>query len=279
MTRSRPFVTRLAFLLLLLPLPAAGQGIVDVVVEGNELRAGISLPGGIAADLTIGFEQVVGLTPENVGLAAGLVSPTDPALLARLTQASIPVGFPVLLRIEPPAEGGLSFSGVVSISLHTHNLLFVPNTPLRLFAAPLGGRFEDITESMGMGSYRARGRKGDFSEFLIVADLRPLGTAIQAKLNRLDQLLDENAASLDGAVLAELTALAADIRAAWAAGRTRDAITKTEAFLDAVKRNSGAAIPNVWRSSRDLVNVAGRLRAAGETLRFSLSLKSNLGLL
>ena len=28
--------------LLLLPLPAAAQGLVDVVVEGNELRAGIS---------------------------------------------------------------------------------------------------------------------------------------------------------------------------------------------------------------------------------------------
>jgi uncharacterized protein DUF6689 len=279
MTRSRPRVTGLAFLLLLFPLPAVAQGIVNVVVEGNELRAGISLPGGLAADLTIGFEQVVGLTPENVGLSASLVSPTDPALLTRLTQASIPVGFPVLIRIEPPADGGLSFSGVVSVSLHTHNLLFVPNTPLRLFSSHLGGPFQDITESMGMGSYRARGRTGDFSEFLIVADLRSLNTAIQSKLNRLDQLLDENTASIDGAVLAELTALAADIRAACAAGRTQDAITKTEAFLDMVKRNSGSAIPNVWRSSRDLVNVAGRLRAAGETLRFSLSLKSNLGLL
>jgi hypothetical protein len=45
-----------------------------------------------------------------------------------------------------------------------------------------------------------------------------------------------------------------------------------------VVANSGSAIPNVWRSSRDLVNAAGLLRAAGETLRFSLGLQTNLGL-
>jgi hypothetical protein len=273
---TRLFKSGLALLLVLLPLPAAAQGIVDVVVEGNELRAGISLPGGIGADLTIGFEQVVGLTPENVGLSAALADLTDPDLLARLTQASIPAAFPVLIRIEPPADGGLSFSGIASISIHTHNLLFVPNTPLRIFAAPLGGPFEDITESMGMGSYRARGTKGSFSEFLILADLRPLGAAIGEKLDRLDRVLDENAGRIDPAILAQLTSLAAEIRSAYAAGRTRQAIDKTESFLNLVKSNSGTAIPNVWRSSRDIVNVAGLLRSAGLTLRFSLNLKSNL---
>jgi hypothetical protein len=272
---------KFGLILLLLPLPAFAQGIAGVVVEGNELRAGISLPGGIGADLTIGFEQVVGLTPENVGLSATLANLTDPDLLARLLgQGSIPAAFPVLLRIEPPAEGGLSFSGITSISIHTHNLLFVPNTPLRIFAAPLGGPFEDITENMGMGSYRARGCKGSFSEFLILADLRPLRTSLAEKLDRLDHVLDENADRIDPAVLAQLTSLAAEIRAANAAGKTRLAIEKTESFLNLVKANSGTAIPNVWRSSRDIVNVAGLLRSAGLTLRFSLNLKSNvLGLL
>lgn len=281
MPRLHRSLSGLILLLLAAPLPAVAQGIVDVVIDGNEARAGISLPGGIGADLTIGFEQVVGLTPENVGLSATLVNLTDPDLLARLLgQGSIPALFPVLLRIEPPAEGGLSFSGITSISIHTHNLLFVPNTPLRIFAAPLGGPFEDITESMGMGSYRARGCKGSFSEFLILADLRPLRTAIAEKLDRLDDVLDENAARIDPAVLAQLTSLAAEIRAAHAAGKTRLAIEKTESFLNLVKSNSGTAIPNVWRSSRDIVNVAGLLRSAGLTLRFSLNLKSNiLGLL
>lgn len=269
----------LAFLLiLLLPLPVAAEGIVNVAVEGNELSAEISLPGGIGADLTLGFEQAVGLTEENAGLSARLVNPLDPDLLSRLLQASIPAGFPVLIRIEPPAEGGLSFSGVASISLHTHNLDFVPGTPLRLFAAPLGGRFEDITESVGMGSYRCRGRKGSFSEFLILVDLRPLRLSIREKLERLDLTLDENAASIAAPVLSELTALAADIRAAYEAGQKQQAIDKTDQLLDVVRRNSGSGIPNVWRSSGDLANVAGLLRAAGETLRFSLGLKSTLGL-
>jgi hypothetical protein len=275
MIRLQRSLSGLAFLLVL-PLPAAGQGIVDVVVEGNELRAGISLPGGLGADLTIGFEQVVGLTPESVGLSASLANLTDPDLLARLGQGSLLAAFPVLLRIEPPADNGLSFRGVTSISLHTHNLDYLPGTPLRIFAAPLGGRFEDITESVGKGSYRCRGRKGSFSEFLILADLRPARMVVAEKLGRLDRILDENADAIDGAVLDDLTSLAAEIRSAWAAGQPQQAVAKTNAFLEAVKRNSGPAIPDVWRSSRDVVNVAGLLRAAGETLRFSLNLKSNL---
>lgn len=274
MTRLHRSLLGLAFFIL--PLPAVAQGIVDVVVEGNELRAGISLPGGIGADLTIGFEQVVGLTPESVGLSATLANLLDPDLLARLGQGSLLAAFPVLLRIEPPANGGLSFRGVTSISLHTHNLDYLPGTPLRIFAAPLGGRFEDITESVGKGSYRCRGRKGSFSEFLILADLRPARMAVAEKLGRLDRILDENADAIDGAVLDDLTSLAAEIRSAWAAGQSQQAIAKTNAFLEVVKGNSGPAIPDVWRSSRDAVNVAGLLRAAGETLRFSLSLKSNL---
>lgn len=265
-----------ALALLLLPLPAAAQGIINVVVNGNELSAGISLPGGIGADLVIGFEQVAGLTPQNLGVSASLVNLLDPNLLARLGGGSLLGAFPMLLRIEPPAQGGLSFHGVASVSLHTHNLDYLPGTPLRIFAAPLGGRFEDITASVGKGSYRCRGSKGSFSEFLILADLRPVRLAVAEKLTRLDRILDENADAIDGAVLDDLTSLAAEIRSAWNAGQSQQAIAKTDAFLALVQANSGTAIPDVWRSSRDAVNVAGLLRAAGETLRFSLGLKSNL---
>ena len=272
---SRTSLTGLALLMLLLPLPASAEGpegIVGVVVEGNELRARISLPGGIGADLTLGFEQVVGLTEANVGLDASLVNPLDTALLSRTTQAAVPAAFPVLIRIEPPADGGLSFSGPVSIALHTHNLPYVPDTLLRLYAAPLGGQFEDITQYVGSGSYRCRGRKGSFSEFLILTDLRPLGLTIREKLERLDVTLEENAALVEPAVLSQLTELAAQIRSAYETGNRSLAISKTDQFLAAVKSHSGSAIPSVWRSSRDLVNAAGLLRAAGETLRFSLGL-------
>lgn len=277
MTR-RTSLTGLVLLMLLLPFPALAEGILDVVVEGNELRAEIALPGGIGADLTLSFEQVVGLTESNVGLDASLVSPLDTALLARLTQAVVPVGFPVLIRIEPPGDGGLSFSGPVTIALHTHNLPYVPGTLLRIYGAPLGGQFEDITQYVGSGSYRCRGRKGSFSEFLILTDLRPLSLTIREKLERIDNILEDNEAIIDPAVYSQLTTLAGQIRSAYEGGNKSLAISRTDQFLALVVANSGSAIPNVWRSSRDLVNAAGLLRAAGETLRFSLGLKTQLGL-
>lgn len=274
MTRLRRSL--LGLILLALPLPAVAQGIVNAVVNGNELSAGIALPGGISADLTIGFEQVSGLTAANLGLSASLANLTDPNLLSRLGQGSLLAAFPVLLRIEPPADGGLTFHGVASISLHTHNLDFVPGTLFRIYAAPLGGKFEDITASVGKGSYRCRGSKGSFSEFLILADLRPVGMAVAEKLDRIDRILSESSGSIDTAVLHDLTSLASEIRSAWSAGQSQQAIAKTDAFLEIVKNNSGTAIPDVWRSSRDTVNAAGLLRAAGETLRFSLGIRSNL---
>ncbi|HET9226436.1 MAG TPA: DUF6689 family protein [Thermoanaerobaculia bacterium] len=275
---SRTSLIGLALLIFLLPLPAAAEGIVGVVVEGNELRAEIALPGGIGADLTLTFEQQVGLTEANTGLEALLVNPLDPNLLSRLTQSVIPVGFPVLIRIEPPAEGGLSFSGPVRIALHTHNLPYLPGTLLRIYGAPLGEPFEDITEYVGSGSYRCRGTKGSFSEFLILTDLRPLSLTIREKLERLENRLEETEELIDPAVYDQLETLAGQIRSAYEGGNKNLAITRTNQFLALVVANSGTAIPNVWRSSRDLVNAAGLLRADAETLRFSLSLKTQLGL-
>lgn len=267
------WITGGVVLLLLLPLPLAAQGIVNLVVQGNEVHAGISLPANITADLTISFEQAEGLSAESVGLSASLVSLTDTQLLSRLLDVSIPAAFPVLIQIEPPAEGGLSFQGVVSIEVHTHLLPFTLNTPLRLYAAPEGGLFRDITASVGMGSYRATGRKGSFSEFLILVDLRTVNQAISQKLDILDQLLADNEAEIAPAVFDDLAALAAQIRSKHSAGRTQAAISKTEEFVALVQAHSGVDIPDVWRAARDLNNVAGRLRAAGETLRFSLIMK------
>ena len=261
-------------LALLLPLPLAATEILNPIVVGNELRAGISLPGGISADIAVTFEQVEGLTVESLGLDASLVSLT-PDLLERLGGALVPSALPLLITIAPPAGGGLSFQGVVDINVHTHLLPFTVDTPLRLFGASPGGPFHDITVSMGMGSYRARGRKGSFSQFLILVDLRRVNTVIADKLDRLDSLLADNEAQIAPAVFTDLTALAAQIRSKHSAGRTQEAIARTEEFVALVTSHSGTDIPDVWRATRDVVNVAGRLRAAGDTLRFSLILKSN----
>ena len=271
------WIAGLAFLLLVLPFPVAAEGIVDLVVQGNQVHAGIALPLNITADLTITFEQAEGLSAESIGLSARLVSLTDTLLLSRLQNGLIPSAFPVLIHIAPPAAGGLSFQGVTTIEVHTHLLPFTINTPLRLFAASEGGKFSDITASVGMGSYRCTGRRGSFSEFLILVDLRTANQAISQKLNSLDQLLEDNESEIAAPVYIQLTDLAAAIRSEVAAGHTQAAITKTEEFGHLVETHSGTDIPNVWRSTRDLVNVAGLLRASAATLRFSLIMKSQGG--
>lgn len=281
----------LAYCLLFLvaALPVAGQGIAvhrvasplslpilqpgDLTVLGNLLNLTIVLPGGISADLTVSFENVTGLSPAHLGVTSQLISPLDVGLLSRLPGlTAILSSFPVLLRIEPPAGGGLSFTGIAEVQLHTHNLLYFPGTPLRLFAAPLAGVFADITDDMGPGSYRVSGSRGGFSEFLIVADLTPVHQVILAKYDRLSQLLVDNAGAISAPVRADLTSELAASRAHYLEGDTAAAIADLDLFIATVEQHSGSDIPDVWRATHDVVDVAGLLRAGGRTLRFSLDL-------
>lgn len=254
---------------------AMADGIVDAQIDGNTLRAEIAL-GGTAASLTVRFENVVGLSAANLGLSATTLNPLDPGLLARLgPAASVPAAFPLMIRIEPPPSGGLAFSGVVSIEIYTHALQYSPGTPFRMYAAPAGGTFRDITMSEGGGSYRSGGTRGTFSEFVIVTDLNGLSTVINGKFTALSQLLTEHAAQMSSAVQAELQSLYSVSLAAWQNNALVDAIRHTEAFAAAVEQHSGEGIPNVWRSAGDLTNVAGELRALAATLRYSLTVASN----
>jgi uncharacterized protein DUF6689 len=270
-------------------LPAAGQGSVakragsplssptslpasNLSLLGGLLNLPISLP-GVSADLTVSFENATGLSPAHLGVTSQLVSPFNFGLLARLPLLSaILYSFPVLLRIEPPTAGGLSFTGIAEIQLHTHNLLYFPGTPLRLYAAPLGGAFTDITDYTGPGSYRVSGSRGGFSEFLIIADLTPVHQVILAKYDRLSQILVDNAGAISSPVLADLTSELASSRAHYVAGDTAAAIDDLDLFTAMVELHSGPDIPDVWRAAHDLVNVAGQLRAGAGTLRFSLNL-------
>jgi hypothetical protein len=266
--------------LVLGPAWAAGPGIASIESTTNKVTAKIDLPGNIKADLEITFEQAVGLTVDSIGLSARLVDPSDLALLARLpSSVTIPAAFPVIFAIEPPSNGPLSFSGIASIDLHTHNLTYLPGTPLRLFVAPNGkGSFCDITASMGLGSYRTGANKGGFSEFLVVADLRAINGVIDEKFKRLQGLLESSSRSIPSAVLPTLLGQLADARNLYYnADNPAGASDKIQLFADTVKQNSGAGIPDVWRSSRDVVNVAGDLRSAASTLKFSLILKASGG--
>ena len=256
----------------------AANGLATVGIAQNVVTATVELPGGVKADLEVRFEQVLGLSVESLGLSARVIDPADLSLIARLpSSASVPVGFPVMITIEPPANGPLAFSGIVSIDLHTHNLAYTPNSPLRLLAAEIGKKFQDITTSTSLGSYRAGASKGGFSEFLVAVDTRPVGTVITEKFQRLQTKIDENASAISSTVLSTLQNKLGAARTAFLANDALAAAEKTQEFADFVKQNSGAAIPDVWRSAHDLVNVAGDLRAGASTLKFSLLFKASGG--
>lgn len=272
-------LVRLLLIFTLLISPASwASGIVGAQVSGNELTAMIELPGGISADIKVEFENVVGLTPAALGLSAETIDPVDTSILNRLPDpgaASIPAAFPVRLHIEPPATGGLSFSGVVEVSLHTHNLHYTAGTPLRMFAAHAGGAFRDITHVTASGSYRAGGSKGDFSEFIILADLRLPATVISTKFSGLESLLHASSGLMSGATYSSLQFYLDASRNSFNGGDLVAAIKDMDAFSREVMANSGNDIPDVWRSSQDIDNTAGKLRAHAASLRYSLTLASN----
>jgi len=249
---------------------------VTLTVSGNEAFGSFDI-GGIGADIKIRFENVVGLVPAAFDVTATLVNPVDPALLARLPiggLVGVPIGFPVVIRISPSADSGLSFEGMYEVSFHTHNLHLDVNVPFSLFKSPDGGAFKDITKSEGRGSYRDDGGGGDFSDFLIVVDLQPIDAVIAAKFDDLQSTISNNAGSMPPDVVATLQADLANARTLYQSGAIRDAIDAMRVFSRYVKANSGEQIPDVWRANcSPLVNVAGLLRSGAETLRFSLDRK------
>jgi uncharacterized protein DUF6689 len=259
------------------PVPGFAQTALSPTITGNELTARIELAGGVAADLTITFEKVVGLNPGALALTATLVNPSDLGLVGRLgTGVSIPTGFPVVVRIEPSASSALAFEGVYKLSLYTHNLTLGANSPLRLYRAPSGGNFQDMTGYLQAGSVRAGGSGPGFSEFVIAADTRNVDSVIAGKFDALQGHLSANTSAISPTAAADLQQRLNQARAAYNAGALPAAIDGVAAFGGEVKNQSGAAIPDVWRANGGPANVAGTLRSAADTLKYSLVFKSNL---
>lgn len=256
---------------------AAAAAVTDVRVAGNKVTARIEA-GGVSADLTLGFESAINLSAANLSLSAEPVNPFDPTLVSRLPGGltALPAGFAVMLRIEPPAASGFAFDGVATVELYTTDLIYVAGSPLRLFSAKAGGKFADITETIAGGSYRTRGGGGHYSDFLIVADTRPLSETIHGKFDAASSALTGYFETLGPTRHAELSNQLAAARSAWLGGDHAEAIRAVEAFDAAVKADADAgAIPNRWRAEGGPSNVAGELRAAARTLRFSLTLAAN----
>jgi hypothetical protein len=268
---------RLGALLLLTAAPASAVEVVIPLNINGPLATGIvALPGALGIDLEIGFENVVGLNPTALQVTARIPSLFDPALpKLTLLGVSLPVGLPVVLRIEPTGSSALSFQGIATVSLHTHNLALNSLLPLSFFSASGNGPFRDVTGSEGVGSYRVGGSTGGFSEFVIVLDLRPINGVITGKFNRVTTLLNTYAGSMEPETLDALEARIANARALYNAGSLAAASTEVAAFAEDVRTHSGADIPDVWRANDSQVNVAGQLRSAALTLKFSINRKSS----
>jgi hypothetical protein len=254
---------------------------VPLSVSGNVARGLIELPGGIGAELTFSVEDVVGLNPTALAVFATLVNPLDAGLLSRLPGGgifplvTIPAGFPVLVEISPSPSSALSFAGVASVSLYTHNLQLDCLVPLALHRAHAGGPFQDIMVSEGRGSYRAGGSCGDFSEFLIVVDQRPIDTVIVGKFDAVQSLPNQHAGAIPPDVAAVLQLHLTEARTLYQAGATVAAIGKMGTFSQYVVAHSGTDIPDIWRAHDSVVNIAGLLRASADTLKFSLDRKAS----
>jgi hypothetical protein len=256
---------------------AFAQTPIPLTVSGNQVQGRFELPGGISGDLTITFESADGLTPTALEASASLVSPLDLALLGRLPGlVSVPVAFPVLLRIGPSASSALSFEGEYTMSLHTLNLELDCAVPKSLLKSPDGGLFQDVTKLEGRGSYRDDGSGGDFSEFMIVIDNRPIDTVIAGKFNALQATLTNYGALMPPTVVSALQTFLSQARTFYQSGDTLGAIGQMTTFSDYVKAHSGTDIPDVWRANDpNTVNVAGLLRSEADTLKFSLDRKTS----
>ena len=277
------YVSRATTLVLVLGTAgsAAAQVSIPLTVQGNQAYGSVALPGDIAADLTITFESVTGLSPSALSASAQLVDPDDPAVRSRLPgMMSVPDAFPVLVRISPANNSGLSFRGLVYVELHTGNLHLDPSEPKAILKAPDMAFFDDVTRREESGSYRVCGSGGSLSEFLIVRDgrgvevlkLLDISTVIIDKFTRLQTALVQHAGSMPLLVYLTLQARLTEARSLFDGGNLLGAITKVAAFESYARAHSGSDIPDVWRAADPtLVNVAGRLRAAAQTLQFSLA--------
>lgn len=274
-----PAVRLLSGLALCLCLPwASAQDLpVAVTVAGNVATVRVDLPAQPQfAEVTLAFDDASGLSAASLGVSARLVNVSDPALLARLPDGSVnqlQAAFPVMLTIEPPAQGGLSFRRTVHVEVHTHALSYAAGSPLRLFKAPVGGSFRDITDDIAPGSIRARGTTGGFSQFLVLADLRATSAVVADKFARLQALVEQ-------VPLAERGPLQMDAdsaRAAYAQGRYADALTALDRLRARVQDRAGVAIADEWRATRDVDNVAGELLASANTLGFSIGYQRDYG--
>jgi hypothetical protein len=259
----------------------AGDSVVVTIIDGRKAKADITLvnPNGghYTAEFELEFETegLKNLTPECLGISANVLSPADiTAYNLRLPDPAhqvVAAGFPVRVVVEPPAACGLQFQNHYDVTLETDDLVYTPGGPYRLVKAPLGGpHFRYVTGSVTQGSVRSRGRTGAFSEFVMIDDHAPTYQAdCENEYNDLQTRID--ASSMSPTARQALTVDLAISRAAYEARNYTDAIARLAIFDQHCVEYSGAALPNVWRSTRDVDNVEGDLVGNTDSMRFMMN--------
>ena len=249
---------------------------VTVQASGDTATVEVKLLNQSLADVTLSFDDASGLSPSSLGITAELVNPTASSLLARLPDLELNQlagALPLLVTIEPPANGGLSFDRTVRVEIHTHLLAYTPGSSYRLFKAPLGGEFRDITDEIASGSVRARGTTGGFSQFLILADLRETGTVIGQKVEWLRDRIDLLPAGEQPAFDAYLDT----VESAVASADFPTAIATLDLFRARAASRAGNQLDATWQPGSTQQNHAGELISGAATLKFSVSYLRDFG--
>lgn len=247
---------------------------VQVSVSGDVATAVVGDPAYPIADVTLTFDQPRNLGPSSLGLSASLLDPLDGVLQGRLPDpslTSLQSALLMLLTIEPPADGGLQFRAV-RVEVHTHLLTYTVGSSLRLFKAPLGGHFADITDEIAPGSVRARGTTGGFSQFLVLADLRESSAAVAQKIDALRTRI----AALPATEQPPFDAYLQQAESAMAAGNYDIAIQSVERISSRARERAGVYLTDTWRAG-GADNQAGDLIAGAATLKFSIAYLRDFG--
>jgi len=277
-----------ALVLAAVALPCSGAlagGVVVTIIDGRTAKADITLPnpngGNYTAEFELEFEtQGLGnLTVACIGISADVLTPAE---ITDIQNNRVPhpggtqivdPAFPVRVTVEPPPGCGLTFQDQYDVTYETDDLVYTPFSPYRLLKAPIGGQFLYVTDSVTSGSVRSRGRAGGFSEFIIIKDLAQNDTNYTADCRdyyqRLGTRLDNSAISPTARHTLEV-----DLQvslAAYNAGNYAEAIAHLANFDAHCAEYGGEALPNRWRSARDLDNIEGDLVGHAATLKFLMN--------
>jgi hypothetical protein len=249
---------------------------VTVTASGNIATIQVGSPANPIADLTLTFDDATGLSPSSLGVSARLVDVSDPALLSRLpdpTLTRLDSALPLLITIEPPSTGGLSFRRSGRFELHTHALAYSLGSNYRVLKAPVGGSFRDTTEEIAQGSVRARSRYGGFSQFLVVTDLRQTSGVIAEKIAS----LRARVATLPAGEQPAFTAQLDTVEQAVASHDYATAISATDLISQRALDRDGKGLLDQWRATHDADNQVGELLTGAATLKFSIAYLRDYG--